>query len=153
MANTNPTTAAAIASGFQLNGIIGVGVPQDWAIHMIGHELTAQFEIDHARTLAIIAPSHYTYNLESKKEKLAQFGERVFGITTGSVDEKAKNSIVKMTEFFNLLGVSTKLSDYTPAYKDAAHIIFNRFTERGWKLGERRSLMPTDVEKIVEMSY
>ncbi|WP_372793817.1 iron-containing alcohol dehydrogenase, partial [Lutibacter sp.] len=55
-----------------LNGLIQQGVPSDWAIHMMGHELTALFGIDHARTLAIITESHYTYNLESKKEKLAQ---------------------------------------------------------------------------------
>eukprot|EP01093_Parvamoeba_rugata_P005899 TRINITY_DN1891_c0_g1_i1.p1 TRINITY_DN1891_c0_g1~~TRINITY_DN1891_c0_g1_i1.p1 ORF type:complete len:243 (+),score=52.54 TRINITY_DN1891_c0_g1_i1:2365-3093(+) len=60
-----------------LNGLIQKGVPGDWAVHMMGHELTALFGIDHARTLAVIAPSHYKYNFEAKKEKLAQYGERV----------------------------------------------------------------------------
>ena len=137
-----------------LNGLIGCGVPQDWAVHMMGHELTAKFSIDHARTLAIIAPSHYKYNFENKKEKLAQFGERVWGITDGTLDEKAHAAIEKMEAFFQSLGVDTKLSKYTEEYKGTAQDISKRFTDRGWaKLGERQSLKPSDVEKIVEMSY
>lgn len=60
-----------------LNGLIQQGVPGDWAIHTMGHELTALYDIDHARTLAILTPSHYRYNFESKKEKLAQYAERI----------------------------------------------------------------------------
>jgi NADP-dependent alcohol dehydrogenase len=137
-----------------LNGLIGCGVPQDWAVHMMGHELTASFGIDHARTLAIIAPSHYKYNFESKKEKLVQFGERVWGITSGTSDEKAHAAIDKMEAFFHSLGVDTKLSQYTENYKGTAQNISKRFTDRGWEgLGEHQSLKPSDVEKIVEMSY
>jgi len=137
-----------------LNGLIGQGVPQDWAVHMMGHELTALFGIDHARTLAIIAPSHYRYNLESKKEKLAQYAERVWGVKTGTLEEKAKTGIDKTEEFFHSLGIKTRLSEYTPDYSGTAEIIAKRFTARGWAgLGEHRSLAPADVAKIVEMSY
>jgi NADP-dependent alcohol dehydrogenase len=137
-----------------LNGLISCGVPQDWAVHMIGHELTAFFGIDHARTLAIIAPNHYKYNFENKKEKLAQYGERVWGITSGTLEEKAHAAILKTEEFFHSLGIETKLSNYTDAYEGTAQNISKRFTERGWiAMGERKSLKPADVEKIVEMSY
>ena len=137
-----------------LNGLIQKGVPSDWAVHMMGHELTALFNIDHARTLAIIAESHYTYNLEDKKEKLAQYAERVWNVSEGSVEEKAKAGIAKTTVFFQSLGIKTKLSDYTEDYKGTAEIISKRFTDRGWKgLGERGKVTPSDVEKIVEMSY
>ena len=137
-----------------LNGLIGQGVPQDWAIHMMGHELTALFGIDHARTLAIIAPSHYRYNLETKKEKLAQYAERIWGITTGTTEEKAKAGIDKTEEFFHSLGIKTRLSEYTPDYSGTAGIISKRFTARGWSgLGEHHSLTPADVAKILEMSY
>jgi len=137
-----------------LNGLIGQGVPQDWAVHMMGHELTALFGIDHARTLAIIAPSHYRYNLESKKEKLAQYAERIWGVNTGTIEEKAKAGIDKMEEFFHSLGIKTKLSEYTADYAGTAEIISKRFTDRGWLgLGERQKVAPTDVAKIVEMSY
>ncbi|MDO9137089.1 MAG: iron-containing alcohol dehydrogenase [Lutibacter sp.] len=137
-----------------LNGLIQKGVPTDWATHMMGHELTALFGIDHARTLAIILPSHYTYNFENKKEKLAQYAERVWNVTDGTLEEKAKAGIEKTRTFFNSLGIKTALSDYTNDYKGTAQIISKRFTERGWKgLGERQNVTPSDVEKIVEMAY
>lgn len=137
-----------------LNGILPLGVPTDWAVHAIGHELTALHGIDHARTLAIIAPSHYRHNFESKKDKLAQYAERVWNITEGTTAKKAQLGIVKTEEFFQGLGIKTKLSHYTDNYEGTAKTIMKRFTERGWTgLGENKDLTPTDVEKIVEMAY
>ncbi|GAA4236831.1 iron-containing alcohol dehydrogenase [Postechiella marina] len=136
-----------------LNGLIQKGVPGDWAIHMMGHELTALFGIDHARTLAVIAPSHYKYNFEAKKEKLAQYGERVWNITEGSTDDKAYEAIAKTEAFFHKLGIDTKLSDYTKDYEGTAEEVEKRFKDRGWKLGERQALLPEDAKKIVRMSY
>lgn len=137
-----------------LNGLIQKGVPTDWAIHAIGHELTALYGIDHARTLAIITESHYKHNFEAKKEKLAQYGERVWNITEGNVDDKAQAAIKKTTAFFKSLGIDTKLSDYTSDYEGTAKEIAKRFTDRGWlALGEHQSLSPEKVKKIVEMAY
>lgn len=137
-----------------LNGLIQKGVPTDWAVHAMGHELTALFGIDHARTLAIIAPSHYRYNFEKKKEKLAQYAERVWGVSTGSIEEKAQAAIVKTEEFFHSLEIATTLSAYTENYQGTSELISKRFTERGWLgLGEHKSLKPSDVEQIVAMSY
>jgi len=137
-----------------LNGLIQKGVPTDWAVHMMGHELTALFGIDHARTLAVIAPSHYKFNFDAKKEKLAQYGERVWKITEGSIDDKAHAAIEKTVTFFHELGIDTKLSDYTKDYEGTAEEIANRFTNRGWLgLGEHQSLSPDKVEKIVKMAY
>lgn len=137
-----------------LNGLIQKGVPGDWAVHAMGHELTALFGIDHARTLAVIAPSHYKFNFEDKKEKLAQYGERVWNITEGSTDDKAYAAIEKTVAFFHQLGIDTKLSDYTKDYEGTAEEIAKRFTNRGWLgLGEHQSLSPDKVEKIVKMAY
>ncbi|MBI1836369.1 MAG: iron-containing alcohol dehydrogenase [Flavobacteriia bacterium] len=137
-----------------LNGLIQKGVPTDWAIHAIGHELTALYGIDHARTLAIIAPSHYRYNLETKKEKLAQFGERVWGINSGTKEEIALKAIEKLEDFFHLLNISTRLGEYTPEFLGTAEKIEARFIQRNWLgLGENKTLKPEDVAKIVTMSY
>lgn len=137
-----------------LNGLIQKGVPNDWAIHAIGHELTAIYGIDHARTLAIITPSHYKFNFESKKEKLAQYAQRVWKITDGSTEDKALAAIKKTEAFFNELGIETKLSQYTNDFEGTAETIAKRFSERGWKgLGEHRSLTPENVEEIVKMAY
>ena len=137
-----------------LNGLIQKGVPTDWAVHAMGHELTALFGIDHARTLAIIAPSHYKFNFETKKEKLAQYAERVWNITEGTIEAKAFAAIEKTVDFFHELGIDTKLSDYTKDYEGTAEVISKRFTDRGWLgLGEHKSLSPDKVEKIVKMAY
>ena len=137
-----------------LNGLIGKGVPEDWTVHMMGHEITALFGIDHARTLSIIAPNHYRYNFESKKDKLAQYAERVWNVTEGTIDEKAKAGIEKTEAFFHSLDIKTKLSEYTNEYAGTAESIAQRFKERGWvELGENKSLNPEDVSKIIELSY
>lgn len=137
-----------------LNGLIQQGVPSDWSVHALGHELTALYGIDHARTLAIVLPSHYQYNFDSKKEKLAQYAERIWNIEEGSIEEKAKLGIEKTEEFFHALGIDTKLSEYTDDYSETGRIVSKRFTDRGWNgLGENKDLAPSDVEKIIEMSY
>ena len=137
-----------------LNGLIQQGVPGDWAIHSMGHELTAMYGIDHARTLAILAGNHYRYNFETKKEKLAQYAERVWNITEGTLEEKAHAGIDKTDEFFKSLGIDIKLSDYTKDYSETGTAVAKRFTERGWEgLGEHKSLKPSDAQKIIEMSY
>ncbi|MCY0977404.1 iron-containing alcohol dehydrogenase [Chryseobacterium wangxinyae] len=137
-----------------LNGLIQKGVITDWAVHAMGHELTAYFGIDHARTLAVIAPSHYRYNFETKKEKLAQYAERVWNITEGSTEEKAEMAIKKLEDFFHSLEIKTKLSDYTNDFQNTAERVEKAFIERNWVgLGENKNLTPQDAYKILEMSY
>ncbi|WP_163445054.1 iron-containing alcohol dehydrogenase [Flavobacterium columnare] len=154
----NPTDYK-LASNFMwsctmaLNGLIQKGVPSDWATHMIGHELTALYEIDHARTLAIIAPNLYKVMFDTKKEKLTQYGKRVWDLT-GSDEDIAQKVIEKTTEFFHTMGMLTRLSENTENYTETASIIVNRFEERGWKaLGEKQNITPEKVRAIVEMSY
>jgi len=137
-----------------LNGLIQKGVPNDWAIHAIGHELTALYGIDHARTLAIIAPRHYAHFLDNKKEKLAQYGERVWNITEGTVEEQANAAIAKTVEFFHSMDIPTRLSDYTDQYEGTAEKVSETLRERGWiALGERKAVTPEAVKVIVEGSY
>jgi len=154
----NPTDYA-LASNFMwsctmaLNGLIQKGVPSDWATHMIGHELTALYGIDHARSLAIIGPNLYRVMFETKKGKLAQYGIRIFNLT-GTEDEIANEAINKTVEFFHIMGMQTKLSDCTKDFEKTANFIVNRFEERGWKaLGEKQNITLEKVKSIVEMSY
>ena len=137
-----------------LNGLIQKGVPSDWATHMIGHELTALYEIDHARTLAIIAPNLYKVMFDTKKDKLAQYGKRVWNIQGNSTEEIAEKAIEKTVEFFHKMGMKTKISENTANYENTADFIVNRFEERGWKgLGEKQNVTIEKVRAIVEMSY
>lgn len=137
-----------------LNGLIQKGVPSDWATHMIGHELTALYEIDHARTLAIIGPNLYRVMFETKKGKLAQYGERVFGITGNTIEDKAEQAIEKTVEFLHKMGMLTRLSENTDNFEGTSDFIVKRFEERGWlALGEKQNITPEKVRAIVEMSY
>ncbi|MEN8119525.1 MAG: iron-containing alcohol dehydrogenase [Bacteroidota bacterium] len=95
-----------------LNGLIRGGVPQDWTTHMIGHELTALFGIDHGKTLAILQPSIWQIRKKQKREKLIQYAERVWNISETNEDVKIDIAINKTREFFEGLGVKTHLSDY-----------------------------------------
>lgn len=135
-----------------LNGNLRCGVPTDWATHMIGHELTALFDIDHARTLAIIAPRLYEFKFENKKEKLSQYGKRVLGLQ-GNEDTVAHEAIKQTELFFQSLGIPTKISDYTSNGDIAADIIKNRFEERNWlTMGERQDITPEQVQQIVQLA-
>lgn len=95
-----------------LNGLVGAGVPQDWSVHMIGHEITALFGLDHAKTLAVVMPAVWRVRGEQKREKLLQYAERVWGITQGTEDERIGLAISTTEEFFHSLGIKTRLSDY-----------------------------------------
>lgn len=95
-----------------LNNFIGVGVPNDWATHRLGHEITARFGLDHGETLAIILPNLLNIKREQKREKLLQYAKRIWNITNGSDNEKIDQAIKKTREFFESTGVKTRLSDY-----------------------------------------
>ncbi len=99
-------------STMALNGLIGAGVPQDWSIHMIGHEMTALFGVDHAQTLAVLTPAMWRIRRKQKKEKLLQYAERVWNINAGSEDQRIDAAIHKTEEFFHSLGIKTRLSDH-----------------------------------------
>lgn len=132
-----------------LNGVIAVGVPQDWATHMIGHELTAFHGIDHGRTLAIVLPGMMNLKRENKKEKILQFGERIWGITKGTADERVDAAIAKTIEFFESLGVPTTLPEYdVPA--STIDKISLRFRESGMKFGEKGDIDYKEVEDILK---
>ena len=141
------------SASMALNGLIGKGVPNDWGTHMIGHELTALFNIDHGQTLAIIGPNLYTKLIDSKKEKLAQFGRRIFKIEEVDDLKAAKLAIIKMQEFYTSLGMKTKISEFADNADIAPQIIHDRFVDRNWiKLGEKGLITPEVAKEIVEMS-
>ena len=100
-----------LSATMALNGFIAMGVTQDWATHMIGHELTALHGLTHGATLAIVFPGTLRTLRQQKQDKILQYGERVWGITEGSVDERVDQAIQKTEEFFRSLGLSTRLGE------------------------------------------
>ena len=133
-----------------LNGVIGAGVPQDWATHMIGHELTALYGIDHARTLAIVLPSMLRERRDAKRAKLLQFAERVWHITKGSEDQRIEGAIAATEAFFNRLGVKTRLADYDLGAEAIGDVVVQLESHGMVKIGERREITPAVSRRILE---
>lgn len=99
-------------STWALNDFIGVGVPNDWATHRLGHEITSRFGLDHGEALAIVLPSLLNIKRKQKREKLLQYGKRIWQITKGSEKQKIDKAIAKTRWFFESLGTKTTLSAY-----------------------------------------
>ena len=138
------------AATMALNGLIGAGVPQDWATHMIGHELTALHHIDHARTLAIVLPALLNECRDAKRAKLLQYGARVWGITAGSEDERISAAIDKTRDFFERMGIATRLSAYGLG-ADAIDTLIAQLEAHGMtKLGEHGDISPAVSRRILE---
>ena len=133
-----------------LNGLIGAGVPQDWATHMIGHELTALYDIDHARTLALVLPALLDVQREQKRGKLLQYGERVWNITQGSDDERIAAAIARTRAFFEGLGIPTRLSAYQLG-QEAVEAVLTQLEAHGMtSLGEHRDIDLARSRRILE---
>lgn len=138
------------ASTWALNGWIACGVPEDWATHMIGHEITSFFGLDHAQTLAIVLPGVMTVLKEQKARKISRLGKEVFGIQASSTDELIEKTIKAVENFFETMEVKTHLSDYGLG-DDAVEKVSNRLAQRGWKLGECQNITADVVRKILEI--
>ncbi|HEX3027303.1 MAG TPA: iron-containing alcohol dehydrogenase [Clostridia bacterium] len=135
-----------------LNDYIGVGVPQDWATHAIGHAITALYGVDHGRTLAVILPALLNVMKAEKHDKLLQFADRVWGIRNGSPDDIIDTAIEKTAAFFRSVGVPTRLSDYGIG-KDAIAKIIDNLRETGHTvIGENGTITPDTVEKILTLA-
>ncbi|MGV7961561.1 iron-containing alcohol dehydrogenase [Photorhabdus tasmaniensis] len=135
-----------------LNGLIGAGMPQDWASHMIGHELTALYGIDHARTLAIILPANLQIRRESKRGKLLQYGERVWGITSGNEEQRIDQAIAHTRSFFENLGLQTHLSDYNLGVDDIECLIKQLEAHGMTQLGENSDVTLDISRQILHAS-
>jgi NADP-dependent alcohol dehydrogenase len=134
-----------------LNGLIGAGVPQDWATHMVGHELTALYQLDHAQTLAIVLPAMLRVRREAKRDKLLQYAARVWNITEGSEDARIDAAIERTEAFFRQVGVGTRLPDYQLGREVIAPVLKALEAHRMVKLGERRDVTLEVSRKVLEL--
>jgi len=133
-----------------LNGLIGSGVPQDWTTHMIGHELTGSYNIDHARTLSILLPSVLRNRRVAKREKLLQYAERVWHLFEGDDESRIDQAIENTVQFFKTMQVPTSLTEVD---LDAGHIddILAKLKQHGMvALGEKRDVTLDVSREILE---
>ena len=136
------------AATMALNGLIGQGVPQDWATHMIGHEITALYGLDHAQTLAIVLPSLLQQQRGPKREKLLQYGRRVWQLQHQDEERLIDEAIAHTRAFFEQMGVPTRLADYG-IKADAVDKLVAALTSNGMlTLGEHGDITP-DVSRHI----
>jgi NADP-dependent alcohol dehydrogenase len=131
-----------------LNGLVACGVPQDWSTHMIGHELTALYGLDHAQTLAAVMPAVWRHQKNNKAAKLVQYAERVLQLPYS--DDVAGEAITKTEEFFRSLGAKTRLSEYGIG-SERFDEIGARFERRRMRLGERNNIGRKEVIEILNL--
>ncbi len=136
-----------LSATMALNGFIGMGVAQDWATHMIGHEITALTGITHGHTLSIVMPGVMNVMREQKRAKLLQYGERVWGINEGSEDERIDAAIVATENFFRSLGLKTRLSENGVGDEVATEVVA-RMKSRGSAFGEGGNITYDVAERI-----
>lgn len=135
-----------------LNGVVGAGVPHDWSTHLLGHELTAQYGLDHAQTLAIILPSMMQMRRTEKHAKLLQYAQRVWGITEGDEEQRIDAAIAKTREFFETVGVPTRLSDYQLGVESIEPVLKQLQAHGMVSLGEHQDITPDKCRVVLEMS-
>jgi len=133
-----------------LNGLIACGVAQDWATHTIGHELTAFYGIDHAQSLAVVFPALLRHQRRQKADKLLQYAERIFQITTGSEEDRIEKAIDLTENFFSSLGVATRLAGYGISAHGLERIS-ERIAGRGGKIGERQDIGKNEIDAILHL--
>jgi NADP-dependent alcohol dehydrogenase len=126
-----------------LNNLLSCGVPGDWATHMIGHELTAFYGIDHAESLAVVMPGVWTYKLAAKSAKLAQYGRRIWNVGD------AKAAVDKTEAFFHSLNMPTRLKAFGIDAEDAARKVGERFASRKSAFGEQGDITADAAAKIL----
>ncbi|WP_035053907.1 iron-containing alcohol dehydrogenase [Andreprevotia chitinilytica] len=141
------------AATMALNGLIGAGVPQDWATHMLGHELTALYGLDHAQTLAVVLPSMLQVRRADKRAKLLQYAERVWGIREGDEEARINAAIANTREFFESVGVKTRLPDYSVG-REAIDRVLGQLEKHGMtQLGEHRNVTLATSRQVLESCF
>ncbi|MCU0597314.1 MAG: iron-containing alcohol dehydrogenase [Desulfobacterota bacterium] len=132
------------------NGILDPGMPQDWASHMIGHELTALYGVDHAQSLAVVLPGLLRHQRKRKQKKLLQYGERIWKIRRGTAAQRVESAIRKTEEFFRSLGVGTTFADYGIPAEDCGRIAERAVGHQGM-LGEHKDLGVKEVAEVLRL--
>lgn len=135
-----------------LNGLIGAGVPGDWATHMIGHEITALHGLDHAQTLAIVLPSVMAVKRDTKQAKLLQYAARIWGLTDGAEDERIDAAIAKTRDFFERMGVRTYLNGYGIGADAIPALLAQLDRHKLTRLGEHQDVDLAASRRILELS-
>jgi NADP-dependent alcohol dehydrogenase len=140
-----------LAATLALNDFIRMGITQDWATHLIGHEITALHGTTHGHSLAMVMPATMSVLRKQKHGKLLQYGERIFGITEGTENERVQKIIEATETFYRSLGLTTRLSEEGIG-DETIETIAKRLNERGAAYGEKENVTGDVAKEILKMA-
>jgi alcohol dehydrogenase YqhD (iron-dependent ADH family) len=140
-----------MAATFALNYLFCLGKEPCWAIHFVACQLTIVYGIDHACGVSLVAPVLLETKFCDRKSSLAKAAEFIWGLVTGSVDDKAHFFIEKLRAFLAEAGMPAQLSQLDGVKIGANDV--RKLTEMvmdhmGGPFGIRREIKEATVTKI-----
>jgi len=85
------------------NGIAGLGQTLDFAVHQLGHQLSAKYDLAHGASLAATWPAWARYVYRSSFSRFAKYARTVMGVTEADDEIAALAGIECTEEFFKSL--------------------------------------------------
>ncbi len=140
------------AANQALNGLIGAGVPQDWSTHMIGHAITALYDLDHARTLTLVMPALMRFKAADKRAMLLRYARNVWGITEADEMKAAEEAIARTEDFFRRMGCPVRFSEIAPIRVEPDDIVRHLEQAGHTALGERQDIGARQVREILALA-
>ncbi len=138
------------ASTIAHNDILGVGRNEDWASHMIEHELSAFYDIAHGAGLSIIFPAWMKYVCKINIERFAQFAENVWGIKGENKEKLALEGILATEKYFKSLNLPIRLSELN--IKEEKFVEMSNLCVKNGPVGSLRKLYEKDIIEIFKLA-
>ncbi|MFA5050201.1 MAG: iron-containing alcohol dehydrogenase [Candidatus Micrarchaeia archaeon] len=139
-----------LASTIAHNGILGVGREEDWASHLIEHEISAFYDIAHGAGLSIIFPAWMKYVYKVNTEKFVQYAKKVWGICMEDGEKIALEGITTTEKFFKSLGLPTRLKEMNIG-NEKFELMAKHCTKKG-PIGSFQKLYEKDVIEILKLA-
>jgi len=99
------------AGSLSHNGLTGLGQTMDFAVHQLGHALSAKYDIPHGESLAIAWPAWARFVYRDGVPRFAQYARKVWGATEND-DETAAVIGIEATEgYFRSLAMPVTLTE------------------------------------------
>lgn len=99
------------AGSLSHNGLTGLGGMKDFAVHQLGHELSAMFDTAHGASLATVWGSWAKTVYQTKPSRFARFARNVWGIAEADDTKAALSGIDKTVAFFRSIGMPASLEE------------------------------------------
>lgn len=93
------------AGSLSHNGLTGLGGPGDFAVHQLGHELSAMFGTAHGASLSTVWDSWARTVCHAKPARFARYAKNVWGLSGSDENDLAAAGIQATREYFTELGM------------------------------------------------